>query len=355
VAADPEPRVAPGPIVEADPEPRAATDATEPRPTASTAADPHDTEDAREHAKQLGRSLGALIDDVDRFAETLERDLRGLADPAYRLGLDRVAPGIEGAIGVRSPVLAALVIGLRPSLRAASAAEALWVAERLSRSDALEMHQVALAFLRRSLPDDPERTWQLIRRLGRNARDWISVDSLGIVVAEGILREPYRWSEIEQLVFAESPWERRLAAATVAELRTTARDLAARRVISSALSPLEVRRGLNVVRSLIGDADPNVQKALSWAVRELAGVDREQVTEFMHGQAEQAAYTNDGNRAWVLRDALSKLDPADGRALRQRLEGLRRVPRATSTSNASRIAARFGHLPDPRSLPEPPL
>ena len=319
-------------------------------------AEPPDrADDARTTAKALGRELGALVDDVDGFAEALERAFDTLSDPGYRAGLLRVAPGVEGAVGVRTPLLAALITGLRPSLRSATASEALWLAERLSRSPVFETRQVAIALLRHSLPDDPERTWQLVRRLGRGATEWISVDSLGIVVAEGILREPYRWSEIEQLVFAESAWERRLAASTVAELRSTARDLAARRVISSPLTPIEVRRGLNVVGSLIGDADPNVQKALSWALRELSRVDLEQVTAFVTAEAERAAYQRDGNRAWVLRDTLAKLDAANARTIRARLEGLRRTLHATSTSSASGIAARFGRLPDPRTLPEPPL
>jgi 3-methyladenine DNA glycosylase AlkD len=318
-----------------------------------TKAEPATT--LRDRAKQLGRHLGTLIDDVDRFAEAARSALDELADDAYRRELQRVAPGVRGAVGVRSPLLVAVVTGLAPTIRSTTPSEALWVAERLTRSDELELRQLAIAFLRRSLPDDPERTWQLIRRLGRRAQDWISVDSLGFIVAEGILREPYRWSEIEQLVFAESPWERRLAAASVAEARSTARDLAARRIISSPLTPMEVKRGLNVVASLIGDGDPNVRKALSWALRELAPVDREQVTAFMSAQAERAAAEKDGNRAWVLRDALGKLAPADAEALRSSLQGLRRAPRADSTSTASGIAARFGRLPDPRTMPEPPL
>jgi len=341
--------MSPTAIAEADTDAVRGT-SSEPAGAATT-----DTPGLEDRARASGRELAALVDDVDAFAERLERALGDLADDAYRAELERVVPGIEAAVGVRAPVLNALIAGLRPSLRSASASEALWIAERLSRSPLLEVRQVALAFLRRSLPEDPERTWQLLRRLGRGAREWVSVDSLGFLVAEGILLEPYRWSEIEQLVFAESPWERRLAASTVAELRSTARRLAARRVISSPLTPLEVRRGLGVVRSLIGDADPNVQKALSWALRELAPVDREQVTDFMRTEAERAAYEKDGNRAWVLRDALAKLDPADATAIRAQLEGIRRSVRAGSTSTASEIATGFGRLPDPRDLPEPPL
>ena len=309
----------------------------------------------RVRARELGRALGPLLDDPDALAVALRSALTELADDPYREGLLRVAPGIQAVMGVRSPLIGALIAGLRPALRRSRPAEALWVAERLSREDEMELRQVALAFLRRSLPDDPERTWQLVRRFARRAADWIAVDTLASLVAEGILREPYRWAEIEQLVYAESPWERRLAAATVAVLRSRARDLAARRAIPGRLGAAEVQRGLAVLRNLIGDADPNVRKALSWALRELAPVDRAQVTAFVVAESKVAATARDGNRAWVLRDALAKLDPRDAAAVRDRLSGIRRNASGGSTSIAAGIAGRFGHLPDPRHLPEPPL
>ena len=62
----------------------------------------------------------------------------------------------------------------------------------------------------RRSPRDPERTWQLLRRAAREAADWITVDSLAHPMGEGILAEPYRWAELEQLVYSPSRWERRL-------------------------------------------------------------------------------------------------------------------------------------------------
>ena len=332
----------------AGPEGRAATR----RVAASSGGD---LDARRVRARELGREVGALLDDPDALTAALRGAMTELADEPYRRGLLRVAPGMQGALGVRNPLIGALVAGLRPALRRARPAEALWVAERLSRENEIELRQVALAFLRRSLPDDPERTWQLIRRAGRRATDWIAVDSLASLVAEGILREPYRWAEIEQLVYAESPWERRLAAATVAVLRSTARDLAARGAIPGRLGPAEVQRGLAVLGSLIGDADPNVRKALSWALRELAPVDRGQVRAFVLAETERAASERDGNRAWVLRDAVAKLEPGDADAVRHRLIGIRRTADGGSTSIAAAMAGQFGRLPDPRDLPEPPL
>ena len=75
-------------------------------------------------------------------------------------------------------------------------------------------------------------------------------------------------------------------------------------------APDVARHGLGLIRELIGDHEPDVQKALAWAVRSLAQVDRDGTAAFLAEQAEIAATTADGQRAWVIRDALSRLDPA---------------------------------------------
>ena len=62
--------------------------------------------------------------------------------------------------------------------------------------------------LLRALPDEPERTWQLMRRLGARAGDWIEVDALAQAWAVGVLAEPFRWAELEQLVYSVSVMER---------------------------------------------------------------------------------------------------------------------------------------------------
>ena len=100
---------------------------------------------------------------------------------------------------------------------------------------------------------------------------------------------------------------------------------------------------------------PDVQKALSWAYRSMLAVDRTATEAALRDQAERAARDADGHRAWVIRDTLAKLDPATADDLRDRLAGIRKRPGAPATSDAAETAARFGGLPDPTSMPEPPL
>jgi hypothetical protein len=105
----------------------------------------------------------------------------------------------------------------------------------------------------------------------------------------------------------------------------------------------------------MGDAEPEVQKALSWAYRSIAQIDRAATTAALEAETGRAVATGDGHRAWVIRDSLSKLDPAVADQLRQRLGGIRKRPGAGSTSVAAETSARFGELPDPAVHPEPPL
>lgn len=289
-------------------------------------------------ARGLGVALAELIDEPEEFVRVLRDGLSRLADDAYAREQDRVAPRSGAIFGVRAPLLAAVSRQLREPLRDASAASALWLADRLASEDERELVLFSHVALERSLPDDPERSWQLMRQLGRSAADWIRVDTLAGLVAQGVLLERFRWAELEQLVFSSDHWERRLVGSTVARLPF---ELPKDRRAELSGSP-----GLTLIKSLIGDAEADVQKALSWALRSWLEVDPHGVREVLRSEAAQASRTDDGHRAWVLRDALSapSLDEALRIEIRQRLVGIRRRPSQPSTSAAGAVATGFADL-----------
>jgi len=303
--------------------------------------------DRRPDAEALGRRLADEVNDPEAFATTLRTGLADLADPAYLDGQRRIAPGIGDLHGVRWPLIEAVKRGFRESTRTERTSGWLYVADRLLRERELEARWFAFGLLERLIVDDTERAWQLLRRAAREAGDWITVDSLAHPVGKGILNEPYRWAELEQLVYSPSRWERRLVGSTIATMphidRRRGRDAQV------------AAHGLALIGDLIGDAEPDVQKALAWALRSMAAVDRAATTAFLDDQAQGAAATSDGHRAWVIRDALQKLEPADADRIRARIDGVRRRAGAPSTSRAAEAAARFddGRLGMP--LPEPPL
>jgi 3-methyladenine DNA glycosylase AlkD len=298
-------------------------------------------------AETIGRDLAELTADPEAFAAALRAGLVSLSDPEYLEGQRRVAPGIGAVLGVRWPLIEAIKRGFRDSTRRERTSTWLFVADRLLREPELESHWFAFGLLERLIQDEPERTWQLTRRAAREAADWITVDSLAHVVGKGILAEPYRWAELEQLVYSPSRWERRLVGSTVA----TTPFIDRRR----GREPLVAQHGLGLVAQLMGDAEPDVQKALAWALRSLTVVDRDAVTAFCEAEAARAAQTADGHRAWVIRDVLPKLDERRATAIRATLDGIRRRPGSPSTSSAAEAADRFGQGMLGAPLPEPPL
>jgi 3-methyladenine DNA glycosylase AlkD len=298
----------------------------------------------RADAEELGRELADSAGDPETFARSLRDGFARLADPEYLDGQQLVAPGIGRLLGVRWPLHGAVARGFRRATRRDSASTLLFLAERLFRDEPLELRWFAFGLLERTVASDPERTWQLLRRAAREAGDWITVDTLAHPCGRGILLEPYRWSELEQLVYSSSPWERRLVGSTIATIphldRRTGR------------TPEVVNRALPLLGQLIGDSESDVQKALAWAYRTVAQLDPSAVTEALARETEQAVRDGDGHRAWVIRDALGKLPVAASARLRDRLTGVRKRPGAPSTSTASQMAARFeGGIPGGGAVP----
>jgi 3-methyladenine DNA glycosylase AlkD len=286
-------------------------------------------------ARGLGEALGELVDQPEEFVLAARDGLSALADEPYRAEQARVAPGTGAVFGVRNPLLAAVARQLKAALKGGSDASALWLAERLVIEPEREFTILAHTCLLRSLPSDPERTWQLMRKLARAAQEWISVDSLAELFAAGILREHYRWAELEQLVYSASRWERRLVGSTVARLPYELGRADRRRLLNTP--------ALTLITTLIGDAEPDVQKALSWALRSWLEVDPNGVRELIRAEATDALRTNDGHKAWVLRDALTApaIDASFAAEIRARLEGVRRDARKPSTSQAAEAARGF--------------
>lgn len=298
-------------------------------------------------ATSLGEGLAEHLDDPEGFTAALRRAFEELADPEYRDGQSFVAPGIGPTHGVRSPLQGRLRRGFLAAAHGTSTTSLLLLADRLLREPEGEARWFAIGLLERALGRDPERTWQLVRRVARAAADWITIDVLAGVAAAGIAAEPYRWAELEQLVYSPSRWERRLVGSTIATFPHGDR----RRSVDGPT----VERALGLLAELIGDAEPDVQKALSWAYRSLADADRSATLAALEREAAEAARTDDGHRAWVIRDSLLKLDPADAARLRTTIDGIRRRPGTGPTSRAASIAADFADLGLGRVLPQPPL
>ena len=289
-----------------------------------------------EEAAALGAELAVLVDEPDAYLKRLTEGLVALSDPDYLAAVTRACPETPARYALRGPLTAAMSKPVKAALREGSSMPALMLAQRLAEADHRDLRLHALEPLRRALPEDPELAWQVMRRLGRAAADWIATDSLADLWARGVLAEHFRWAELEQLLYSRHTYERRLVPATLATIPH--RVPTARR---HELRPVAMARAFEVLRLLMGDAEVMVQKALSWAIREWTPVDAGVTAAFLGAEADIAAERADRARARVIRDTLAKQPPDVAAELRLRLEGLRRDLRAPSTSIASAQAPAF--------------
>jgi 3-methyladenine DNA glycosylase AlkD len=304
---------------------------------AGAQADPSDERRAREGAAAaLGVRLAELIDEPEAFVATLVEGLEVLVEPAYLAAVTRACPETPARYALRRSASDALLRPIRRALREGSSVIALRLAQRLHDTEHRDLRLYAHAPLRRALPEDPELSWQVMRRLGHRAEDWIATDSLADLWARGVLAEPFRWAELEQLLYALHTYERRLVAATLATMPH--RLPTARR---HELRPRASAQALELIAQLMGDREPMVQKALSWAIREWTPVDPDAVRAFLRDETASAVTTRDGARAWVVRDALAKQPVQVATELASRLAGIRRDRSAPSTSIAAGRAADF--------------
>jgi 3-methyladenine DNA glycosylase AlkD len=290
--------------------------------------------DHKAAAEALGEELADLVNDPGALVVSLAAGLEKIADPLVPEGIRSVTPGLGPVIGVRLPLLSAVHRRFARGTRTTFPSPILDCTDRLLRHDLSEVRWFGMWNCERLLATDPERTWQLMRDAAATAHEWISVDTLAHPYAAGILRDRRRWAELGGLIYSPSRWERRLVGSTIATIPFV-------KGVTGARDQDVAVRGLGLIGQLIGDDEPDVQKALSWALRNLAAVDGGDVAAFVADQVEMARATGDGHRAWVLRDSSSKLTPAEAARLRTRLEGIRRRPDAPATSTAAATAAAF--------------
>jgi 3-methyladenine DNA glycosylase AlkD len=302
--------------------------------SATTAASNRFVAEHLAEAAALGDRLADVVHDPDALVAAIAQGFAALADPVYAEGSRAVAPGLGPVLGVRLPLMEAAHKAFKRGTHGTSTSLLLDAMDRLLREELREIRWFGIWNLARLLPTDPERTWQLLRRAAREADEWITVDTLAHPYGEGILRDARRWAEIEQLVYSPSRWERRLVGSTMATIPHV-------HGVPGARDPAVVERGLPLMGQLIGDSEPDVQKALSWALRTLAQLDATAAARFLEAETETARATGDGHRAWVIRDSLSKLPAETAARLKTRLDGIRRRPGLPSTSRAAAAAAAF--------------
>ena len=299
----------------------------EPSQSAITAASNAFVAAHLDDAVSVGSCLAGLVDKPDEFLAAIEGGFSRLCDPVVVDGQHRIAPGLGDSMGVRLPLMDAAYKAFKRDTKGISAGPLLDVVERQIDHRYMEIRWFGMLDMERLVAADADRTWNLMRRAASQASDWITVDTLAHPYATGILREPRRWSDLQAFTHAPSRWERRLVGSTIATLPHVKHAGSRDKGVAS--------RGLMLIGLLMGDPEPDVQKALSWALRSLAAIDLAAVITFLDVETATARKTGDGERAWVIRDTLAKLPDENAAAFRAQLDGIRRRPAGQGAARSS--------------------
>lgn len=130
-----------------------------------------------------------------------------------------------------------------------------------------------------------------LKDLGRNLDNWASVDHysvgiFGVLWGRGIVKDHH----IDRLLQSGNHWERRVAVVSTVALNLKSRG-----------GTGDTFRTLSVCERVVDDHQEMIQKALSWALRELSKRDREAVADFMERYGSRLAKR-------VVREVNHKLD-----------------------------------------------
>jgi 3-methyladenine DNA glycosylase AlkD len=185
------------------------------------------------------------------------------------------APTAMKVLGVSSPDIKSVLRETRGKY--GSLSERGWVAvcKELVSLDIFECQLVAYEILDRNKRLLSALVYEDLKGLGRNLDNWASVDTYsvaihGVLWRMGIVTDRH----IEQLLQSRNHWDRRVAVVSTVALNLSSRG-----------GTGDTPRTLWVCEKVADDRHDMIQKALSWALRELSKRDRDAVQKFMeeHG------------------------------------------------------------------------
>lgn len=200
-------------------------------------------------------------------------------------------PSSQRDFGVYTKDLRAVVRRHKGELKSEGAAFVLQLAHRLIDQKVTECRQVAYELVAGHSAAREALDESSVEELGRGIDNWACVDNFCSYVAGAAWRAGHvSDSMIERWATSENPWWRRAAVVSTVALNTKSRG-----------GTGDESRTLRVCESVVSDPEQTVQKAISWALRELVPWNRDAVERFL--SAHESAIS-----ARVRREVRRKLD-----------------------------------------------
>lgn len=228
--------------------------------------------------------MNDLIQDISLSLEGLSTEKRReLAKKSY--------PTKMRVMGVPVPSVKLVLKELQKQTKNLGNQQKLALIKQLIDQNVFEMQQLAFEYLQSEKNLYKSVTKEYIESIEENLDNWISVDYFGAIVVGCAWRENLISTEkVKQYLMSENFWTRRVAVVATISLNQKARG-----------GRGDSKRTLEICELVIDDHQEMVVKALSWALRELAKIDKDPVAEFI------TEHSNRLNKR-VLREVRSKIE-----------------------------------------------
>jgi len=175
-------------------------------------------------------------------------------------------------IGVTVPELKTVLIELSKQTRSFNDHEKLELIKLLIDENIFELQQIAFEYLQTEKNLYKSLTKDYIESIEKNLDNWLSADYFGAVVVGVAWRENLITTEkVKRYLNSEDFWIRRIAIVSTVSLNQKARG-----------GHGDSKRTLEICRLVVDDHEKMIIKALSWALRELAKIDKPPVISFIN-------------------------------------------------------------------------
>lgn len=210
-------------------------------------------------------------EEVNEIVGGIIQSLEGFKDPDRVEFAKRSYPTKARVIGVVVPNEKLILKELRAETKACSGREKLDLAKAMMRTDIFECQHMAFEYVGKDKKALSALTAMDLADFNRNLDNWVSVDCFSAYLVGYAWRE-HKISTEEVMSYFDSDdfWRRRIPIVATVSLNQKARG-----------GRGDAARTLAVCTRAMDDHADMINKALSWALRELAKIDRAPVEDFI--------------------------------------------------------------------------
>lgn len=228
---------------------------------------------------------------MENLIKDIRASLEEFADEKRVEFATRSYPTQMEVIGVVVPHLKIVLKELKKQTKTLEIQDKLALIKQLIDEDIFELQQLAFEYLQAEKHLYKSLTKAYIESIERNLDNWVSVDYFGAIVVGCAWRDKLISTEkVKNYLKSDDFWMRRIAVVATVSLNQKARG-----------GTGDSKRTLEICSLVVDDHEDMIAKALSWALRELAKVEKEPVVDFINR-------FEDRLHKRVLREVKNKLD-----------------------------------------------